>query len=201
MAWKGRCCYRQRGGEIKNACIKCLIGLFTEMGHLCRTSIQGHKCQQTVPDQNYFNQHRALRWSLVTTTPILLQLNPASRHLHWWGTQSAPLKWPKYSPNAAFRGRSKTAPYSPFLTAQKGNGIPMQITGSGIEAQSIFPPALQDPSQQEALYCNADFLGFQTRPLSISHPLYEGVRQHSQFYEVLFQINPTSITYIISHKY
>lgn len=57
----------------------------------------------------------------------------------------------------------------------------MQKTGSGTEALGIFPP-LQDPSQQETLHCNADFLDFQQKPLSIPHILYEGVRQHLQFY-------------------
>lgn len=167
MTWKGRYCYRKRGGEIKNTCIKCLAGLFSEMGHSCSTLAQDHSANRPRLIQNYFNQHHALRWSLVITAPILLQLNPASCCLYWWGTRSAPLKWPKYSTSAAFTDRSKNAPYSPLATAQKGNGIPMQITGSGIEAQSIFSPALEDPSQQEALHCNADFLSFQTRPLSI----------------------------------
>lgn len=58
----------------------------------------------------------------------------------------------------------------------------MQKTGSGTEALGIFPRALQDPSQPETLHCHADFLDFQQKPLSIPHTLYEGVRQHSQFY-------------------
>lgn len=65
---------------------------------------------------------------------------------------------------------------------QAGNGIPRELTGSGTEVSGISPPALQDPSQQETLYFNADLLDFKQNPLSIPHRLYEGVRQHLQFY-------------------
>lgn len=56
------------------------------------------------------------------------------------------------------------------------------VIGSGTEVLVISPPASPDPSQQETLYFNADFLDFQQNPLLAPHTAHDGVRQLLQFY-------------------